>query len=129
MDALRTAGTGGDTDGKPPPTRENRPADQPSGGSEQTGGGKSLDDKLTRPDDDSARRACRHVRIRFCPSCVVERRRASDELNAMYPRPPRVPCTFGLEPRELRAHARELQLAGWSNGELRQVLDVEPVTP
>jgi hypothetical protein len=79
-----------------------------------------------RQGTDEKRRSCRHVQTRFCPSCVVERRRASDELNAMYPRPPRVPCTFGLEPRELRAHARELRLAGWTNGELRQVLAVEP---
>jgi hypothetical protein len=80
---------------------------------------------------DEKRRACRHVRVRFCPSCVVERRRASDELNAMCPRPRPVPCTFGLEPRELRREFARMIAAGWTRREaaaVLAVLDVEQVS-
>jgi hypothetical protein len=108
-----------------PPNARSRPGGEAAHFSQTTSTRPELKPVLmVRQGSDEKRRACRHVRVRFCPSCVVERRRASDELNVLLPHQPRVPCTFGLSPRELRAHARELRLAGWTNGELRQVLDL-----
>ena len=75
---------------------------------------------------------CAHGRDhgRFCTACVAAQRRLArviDELvDASGQVTPPSPSTYGLTADQLRAEANRLVAAGWSPGEVRQVLAVEP---
>jgi hypothetical protein len=95
----------------------------------------ALDDDTSKGTMDSefpATAAINPAPCRIDWSKVIRRRRAQRELSVllaeMYPPKPWTPSTYGLEPSELRAEARRLYATGWNVQEIRDTLELEPVT-
>ncbi len=99
---------------EPPDGRERRPAQAavPQKSVTQTN---TLESKVPLTSDKTsdtaprhARRACRHLRTRHCPSCVNERRRAQDDLEHLAPVHTAVPRTVLV--RVVGAHSLEVDV-------------------